>query len=115
MSSLFFKYQSILILTHQLNELLVVMIYVMDHYVHQPHPTSPPRPTVLNFTNSCTLLREQLVLKDLFDITYGEFGIENIVINEIYNGVFFRTSLWVGEPEPPEFLSVRPLCVCVFL
>ena len=53
-----------------------------------PYPTPTPGVPIADFINSRSGLREQLVLKDLFDIICGDFGIENSVINEICNGVF---------------------------
>ena len=53
-----------------------------------PYPTPTPDAPIVDFINSRAELREQLVLKDLFDIIYGDFGIENNVINQIYQSMF---------------------------
>ena len=48
-------------------------------YYPTPYPTSPPRPTIFNFTNSRAGLREQLVLEDIFGIVYGgEYDCNNV-------------------------------------
>ena len=47
---------------------------------HYPPSYSTPidRPTILNFTNSRPRLREQLVLKDLFDVVYDKYDLNRV-------------------------------------
>ena len=52
--------------------------------------------------NSRTLLREQLVLKDIFDIIYGVNGFvcgENIIVNDI-NENFYDNGYYYPTPYP---------------
>ena len=85
-----------------------------------PSSTPVPRPTTLNFTNSRIGLREQPVLKDLFDIFYGGNGFDydlNIIVNEINNenfnnnGCYYPTKYPTPIPAPAPLPTIEFNCI----
>ena len=66
-------------------------------------PTPAPRPTTYNFINSRGGLREQLVLKDVFDTVYGEYDLNNVCegcFNESIYDNKYDYGLLLSPPTP---------------
>ena len=63
-------------------------LYPTPHPIPSPatNPTSPPRPTTLNFINSRGGLREQLVLKGVFNVDCNRKGFDYDLNNDLNNG-----------------------------
>ena len=82
-----------------------------DGYYEYLTPTPSPAPQIMFICNGIdTGLCENDILKCVYGVVWH-------IVNGMFDFYFFNlfVSHWVDEPEAPKFLSIRPLCVCVFL
>ena len=79
---------------------------IFNGYYSPPYSTTIPRPTTFNFINSRPRLREQLVLKDLFDVVYGEYDWNN-VCGGGFNGNFYDNGYCYPPVTPASIRKIR--------
>ena len=76
---------------------------IFNGYYPSPYSTPTHRAVAFNFTNSCPRLREQLVLKDLFDIVCGKYDLACDLNNDCgdgFNEQFYENGCWYSPVAP---------------